>query len=97
MYSIKRWTILALCAMVIISTGCGLAAIPEDCVVFERADARAWVVLAQADKADGDGEVEVFANVLRECVESYCDGQSGGVCAVSCTACTDAIVNVTFD
>lgn len=96
--SIKMSASCALCGMAFALTGCGgLAPIPEDCIVFERSEARAWVVFAEAEKADGESELEVFAEVLRECLESNCDGQSGGVCAVSCTACSDAIINNTFD
>lgn len=80
--------------------GCGglvPVPVPEDCVVFDRSEARSWVALALSEQADGESELEAFGTVLLECVQSNCDGQSGGVCAVSCTACADAIINLVYD
>lgn len=78
--------------------GCGgLVPVPEDCVVFDRSEARSWVALALSEQADGESELDAFGTVLRECLQSNCDGQSGGVCAVSCTACADAIINLVYD
>jgi len=99
MVSIRRLAILALCGCALLPTGCGagLVPVPEDCIVFDRSEARGWVAFALAEKADGETELEVFAEVLRRCLDNNCDGSSGGACAVSCTACTDAIINNTFD
>ena len=79
--------------------GCGnevFFVVPDDCAFFTRAEARSWFANAQARRNDGASELEAFAAVLAECVASNCDGQSGGVCAVSCAACTDALVTIAY-
>jgi hypothetical protein len=75
--------------------GCGSGPVffvPEDCITFTRGEVRDWFDNAQDRREDGAGEVEAFSAVLAECVAGNCDGQSGGVCAVACTACTDALI-----
>lgn len=77
-------------------TGVGLAVVPEDCALFTRTEARNWFADAQAQRINGVSELEAFGAVLLECVQSNCDGNSGGVCAVTCAACTDALVTLAY-
>ena len=90
-----------LLAFVLMSlAGCGsgpVFIVPEDCITFTRGEVRDWFDNAQDRRADGAGEVEAFGAVLAECVAGNCDGQSGGVCAVACTACTDALITNVYD
>jgi hypothetical protein len=83
-------------ALTLISlAGCGSGAVfivPEDCITFSRGEVRDWFDNAQDRRNDGASELEAFGAVLAECVAGNCDGQSGGVCAVACTACTDALI-----
>ncbi|MDO8631695.1 MAG: hypothetical protein Q7R41_14505 [Phycisphaerales bacterium] len=77
-------------------TGVGLVVVPDDCALFTRTEARNWFADAQAQRINGASELEAFGAVLLECVQSNCDGNSGGVCAVSCAACTDALVTLAY-
>lgn len=87
-------TVVALTLMSL--AGCGSGAVfivPEDCITFSRGEVRDWFDNAQGRRNDGAIELEAFGAVLAECVAGNCDGQSGGVCAVACTACTDALIS----
>ncbi len=90
--------IFGLCCLVSLS-GCGneaLFVVPDDCAFFSREEARDWFANAQARRSDGASELEAFGAVLAECLASNCDGDSGGVCAVSCASCTDALVTIAY-
>jgi len=96
----KRATRIAGVLCLILLAGCGtgvlLPVVPEDCAFFTRVEARSWFALARAQQIEGASELEAFGAVLLECVQSNCDGSSGGVCAVSCAACTDALVTLAY-
>lgn len=90
----------ALILSVLSVAGCGngnVLILPDDCLVFtSRAEALALYNLATAERNDGSSELEAFGVVLAECLRDNCDGESGGVCAVSCASCTDALVTVAY-
>ncbi len=83
---------LASCGTVV-----GLPVVPDDCLLFTRREARAWYAGALARQSDGASELEALADITLECLQSNCDGLSGGVCAVSCAACADALVTVLYE
>lgn len=80
--------------------GCGngnILILPDDCLLFTtRAEALSLYNLAVAERIDGSSELEAFGVVLAECLRDNCDGDSGGVCAVSCASCTDALVTIAY-
>jgi hypothetical protein len=99
MGALRKIVAVAGVGLALLAAGCGnvLTFIPEDCILFSRTEARSWHAIAVAGRADGESELEALATVLLECVQSNCDGQSGGVCAVSCAACTDALVEIAYE
>jgi hypothetical protein len=90
---IRNDSIVALSLFTLAGCGSGAAFVaPEDCVTFSRGEVRDWFDNALGRRNDGAGEAEAFGAVLADCVAGNCDGQSGGACAVACTACTDALI-----
>ncbi len=81
--------------------GCGaggsLPVVPDDCAFFARAEARTWFASAQSNQSDGSSQLEAIAEIVGDCLQNHCDGNSGGVCAVSCTACADALVTLAYE
>jgi hypothetical protein len=94
--AVRMAGVLGLVLLAGCGTGVGLGVVPDDCVLFARGEVRNWFADAQAQRSNGASELQAFGAVLLECVQSNCDGNSGGVCATSCTACTDALVTLAY-